>query len=96
VIIVILPSDPGPATANGNSFNSAQGSESFIWSLNADTRQLILSWVNQDGSRVPATLVYRPNNKALVITGDAAEFQTKLGNAPVLVSTPSFLDCFDS
>lgn len=78
-----IPAGP-PEGADNNSFSGTTGipksAESAIWTYNPTTQDIIVQWINTDGSPAPTNLVYANDfNQAFIITGDVETFQGVFG-----------------
>ncbi|PIL34555.1 hypothetical protein GSI_03333 [Ganoderma sinense ZZ0214-1] len=62
---------------------SSTGSESAIWTIDANTRRLTALWVNPDGSHVNTVLAHGASAGALVLTGDVDAYNRAHPDAPV-------------
>ncbi|KAI0720126.1 hypothetical protein C8Q72DRAFT_982136 [Fomitopsis betulina] len=88
----VIPTTPGsPPESAANSFTFATGRqedvESAIWHVNSASGTVTAQWVNTDG-RLPATsIVYYEVEDFLLLTGDAAAFETQYGSSSVATVT---------
>ncbi|KAI1793753.1 hypothetical protein LXA43DRAFT_204475 [Ganoderma leucocontextum] len=59
------------------------GSESAIWTMDANTGKLTPLWVNPDGSHARSVLAYSASDDALLLTGDVSAYNRAHPGSPV-------------
>ncbi|KAH8920827.1 hypothetical protein BT69DRAFT_1336096 [Atractiella rhizophila] len=75
---------PAPATVTDNP--TGQPAESAIWNIDCTTGELTVTWTNDDGSEVPATIFHNLSFGDLDVTGDLETFVNVYGDVTDTVS----------
>ncbi|KAF6753557.1 hypothetical protein DFP72DRAFT_1128929 [Ephemerocybe angulata] len=80
-----LAANGSPAVSGDNSFTRATGIsksiESSIWSISSDN-SLTATWINADGAKVDAHILYYAADNVFCLTADPVSFSNNFGASP--------------
>ncbi|KAG8998254.1 hypothetical protein FRB90_012344 [Tulasnella sp. 427] len=77
---------PGTHLSDGSDNAEDNGVQSNIWSVDETTGELVPTWINQDGQRVPTEVAFtRLINSTMVVTSNVANYQEYLPDLEKIV-----------